>query len=307
MEAFLQQHRRTAGALLTVLGGLGWGISGTCGQYLFTQKGVTSFWLVPIRLLAAGILLLSITGAAAGPRALLAPWREARDRRELLIYGLAGIMLCQLTYFGTIQLSSAGVATILQSLSPIPILLCGCAAAHRKPAARELLSIALALGGVGLIVTNGSISSLAVSPAALATGLVCALTVTIYNVVPGRLLQRYPTPLLQGWSFLMGGVLLTLLFRPWQYAVHPDAGLIAAFCAVVLLGNVVAFNAYMAGVRLIGPEKGILYGFSEPIAAAVLSSAWLGTPFTFWEGAGFACIFCMLALLSRPEDGRAAE
>ena len=307
LEAFLQRHRRAAGAALTMLGGLGWGISGTCGQYLFTQKGVTSFWLVPVRLLVAGVLLLGFAAAANGKKALLAPWREKRDRRELLIYGLAGITLCQLTYFGTIQLSSAGVATILQSLSPLPILLCGCAAARRRPAPRELFSILLALLGVALIVTNGSIAAMAVSPAALATGLVCALTVTIYNVIPGRLLRRHPTPLLQGWSFLMGGVLLTVLFRPWRYAVHPDLGFVLAFCAVVLLGNVVAFNAYMTGVRLIGPEKGILYGFSEPVAAAILSSLWLGTPFTGWEAAGFGCIFAMLALLSRPEDGAAAE
>ena len=307
MEDFLQKHRRTAGALLTMLGGLGWGVSGTCGQYLFTQKGVTSFWLVPIRLLTAGVLLLCFSGAAGGAKALLAPWREKRDRHELLIYGLAGITLCQLTYFGTIELSSAGVATILQSLSPLPILLCGCAAAHRRPAFRELFSILLALLGVGLIVTNGSLAAMSVSPAALGTGLICALTVTIYNVIPGRLLWRYPAPLLQGWSFLMGGVLLSLLFRPWRYAVHIDLGLILAFCAVVLLGNVLAFNAYMTGVKLIGPEKGILYGFSEPVIAAVLSSLWLGTPFTVWEAAGFGCIFAMLALLSRPEDGRAAE
>jgi drug/metabolite transporter (DMT)-like permease len=293
------RRRQIAGALLTGLGGVGWGLSGTCGQYLFTQKGVTSFWLVPVRLLTAGILLLLWSFFRRGA-ATLAPWREKRDRRELLVYALAGITLCQLTYFGTIQLSSAGVATILQSLSPVPILLCGCAARHRRPAPRQLFSIALGLLGVFLIVTQGHPGHLAVPPAALVTGLLCAGTVTVYNVVPARLLTRHPTPLLQGWSFLLGGIVLSALFRPWQYAVHIDAGFFLAFCAVVLLGNVVAFNAYMTGVRLIGPDRSILYGFTEPVAAAIVSSAWLGTPFTGWEAAGFAAIFAMLAFLSRP-------
>ncbi|MCI2046636.1 MAG: DMT family transporter [Faecalibacterium sp.] len=300
MKDFCKKYPAFAGALLTLLGGVGWGVSGTCGQYLFTQKGITSLWLVPVRLVVAGLVLLIPAFCKSAPAAL-SPWKDARDRTELLIYGFAGITLCQLTYFGTIQLSSAGVATILQDLSPILILLWSCRAAHRRPALCEIGSIVLALAGVGLIVTHGSLAHFAVAPAALATGLVCAVSVAVYNIVPARLQTRHATPLLQGWSFLMGGTLLTLLFRPWQYTVHVDLGVVLAFCAVVLLGNVIAFNAYMTGVRLIGPEKGILYGFSEPVTAAALSAVWMGAPFTPWDAAGFAAIFCMLALLSLPK------
>ena len=48
------------GILLTLTGGSLWGFSGTCGQFLMQEKGITSDWLVPIRLLTAGILLLLI-------------------------------------------------------------------------------------------------------------------------------------------------------------------------------------------------------------------------------------------------------
>ena len=120
----------------------------------------------------------------------------------------------------------------------------------------------LALTGLVLMVTHGSLTELAVSPAALLCGIACAGTVTVYNVYPKRLLSRYPVPLLQGWSFLMGGTLMLLLFRPWETPVTVDAGLIAGIAAVVVLGNLLAFNLYMTGVRLIGPEKAILYAFS---------------------------------------------
>ena len=165
MSALIEKHPHAAGALLTALGGIGWGVSGTCGQYLFTQKGVTSFWLVPLRLLLAGILLLSWE-AFKNPKQLLGPWRSKEDRSQLLIYGLAGITLCQLSYFGTIQLSTAGVATILQSLSPVFILLYTCRAVRRRPAVREVGSIVLALAGVCLIATHGRLNDLAVSPQA---------------------------------------------------------------------------------------------------------------------------------------------
>ena len=46
------------GALLTLLGGTCWGLSGSVGQYLFESEGMDSRWLVPVRLGLAGILLL---------------------------------------------------------------------------------------------------------------------------------------------------------------------------------------------------------------------------------------------------------
>lgn len=302
-KSFLNHHKYIGGAALSVLGGAMWGISGTCGQFLFTRKGLSSLWLTPIRLLIAGIILL-IWCFARSPKAALEPWKVGRDCRDLLIYGLAGITLCQFLYFGTIQLSSAGVATILQDLSPIPILLCSCVSAKRSPKWNEIVSIMLALFGVFLLVTHGSLTDFAVSPMALLTGIGCAGAVTIYNVYPKRLLSRYPVYLLQGWSFLLGGSISMLIFRPWEYAVTLDWQIIAGVAAVVVLGNLLAFNLYMVGVRLIDPEKAILYGFAEPVAAAVLSALWLGAPFTVWDLAGFICVFVMLLLLSMKGNGK---
>ena len=50
--------KEVKGAILTILGGTCWGISGSVGQYLFNYEGMVSRWLVPIRLGLAGILIL---------------------------------------------------------------------------------------------------------------------------------------------------------------------------------------------------------------------------------------------------------
>ncbi|MBP3476753.1 MAG: EamA family transporter [Lachnospiraceae bacterium] len=296
-QSFLNRHKYILGAALSVLGGAMWGISGTCGQFLFTRKGVSSLWLTPIRLFLAGIILL-VWCFAQDARETVKPWKDKRDCIDLLIYGLAGITLCQFLYFGTIQLSSAGVATILQDLSPISILLCSCIAAKRSPKKKEIISILLALFGVFLLVTHGSLTDFAVSPLALLVGIGSAGAVTVYNVYPKRLLSRYPVYILQGWSFFVGGSISMLVFRPWNYQVVLDWQILLGILTVVIAGNLLAFNSYMVGVRLIGPEKAILYGFAEPVAAAVLSSLWLGAPFTLWDFAGFVCVFVMLFLLS---------
>ena len=115
------------------------------------------------------------------------PWRTARNARDLVIYGLAGVSCCQFLYFLTIQLSTAGTATILQDLSPILILGVACLMDRRSPRPFELLSVLLALLGVFLLTTHGSLTNLAVSPAALVSGLASAVCVVIYTKWPKTL------------------------------------------------------------------------------------------------------------------------
>ena len=293
---------RVKGACLTMGGAACWGISGCMGQYLFTRENMDSTWLVPLRLLLAGLLLCGYYFFKARKQ-LFAPWNFRADPRntiDLLVYGLAGVSFCQFLYFLTIQLSTAGIATILQDLSPVLILLVLCLQQRRTPRLFELCSILLALLGVFLLTTHGSLTSLAVSPAALAAGLVCACTVVIYTMWPKRLQAQYPTPLLQGWAFLLGGAAFHLIFRPWTMGYVPSAVGVIGILVVVLVGNVTAFSLYMSGVPLIGPQRASLYSFAEPVTAAILSTLLLGSPFTLWDALGFGCIFVMLVLLSLP-------
>ncbi len=290
-------RRRTAGAILTLAGGACWGLSGSMGQYLFNNEGMDVRWLVPIRLGLAGLILLAFCFARSG-RHIFDPWKNSRDRRDLLIYGLAGVSACQFLYFTTIQLSSAAVGTILQDLSPAMILLVSCLLARRRPKLMEILAIILALFGVFLLSTGGNPQKMQVSPAALVTGVLCAVCVTIYNMVPGNLMKKYPVVLMQGWSFLMGSAAIALIFRSWTWHYVPTPMGWFGVGFVVIVGNVLAFPLYIQGIKYIGPEKGSLYGFSEPVTAAILSTTVLGSTFTLADAVGFAAIFLMLVLIS---------
>jgi len=46
------------GFIYTTIGATLWGINGAFAEFLFLQKGVTSDWLTPYRLLLAGVFLL---------------------------------------------------------------------------------------------------------------------------------------------------------------------------------------------------------------------------------------------------------
>lgn len=111
---------RIKGSALTMGGAACWGVSGCMGQYLFTREGMDSTWLVPIRLFLAGLILCGFF-FIKDRKTLFDPWNVRKNPRnaiDLLVYGLAGVSCCQFTYFLTIQLSSAGMGTILQDVSP---------------------------------------------------------------------------------------------------------------------------------------------------------------------------------------------
>ena len=290
---------RIKGSALTMGGAACWGVSGCMGQYLFTREGMDSTWLVPIRLFLAGLILCGFF-FIKDRKTLFDPWNVRKNPRnaiDLLVYGLAGVSCCQFTYFLTIQLSSAGMGTILQDVSPVIILLVVCIQQKRAPRLFEVFSIVLALGGVFMLTTHGSLTNMAVSPAALVVGIISAFCVVIYTIWPQNLQKQYPTPMLQGWAFLMGGTFFALVFRPWRMNYVPNAAGIAGIAAVVLIGNVLAFSCYMSGVKYIGPQKSSLFSFAEPVTAAIISTLVLGSPFTVWDAIGFVCIFLMLVLL----------
>ena len=78
------------GALLTMFGGMCWGVSGCVGQYLFTRQGMDSTWLVPIRLFLAGVILCIYYGVRNW-RQLVNPWRSWRNaRRRAFCAGMPG-------------------------------------------------------------------------------------------------------------------------------------------------------------------------------------------------------------------------
>ena len=286
----------TIGILMTIAGGCLWGLSAACGQFLFDVKGATAKWMVPIRLILAGSLMLFYYIIREKKEAFRI-WKKKRDAIDVMIYGLAGLMLCQFTYYYTIELSNAGTATVLQYISPVLIMILVCISEKRIPKIMEVVALVLAVLGIFLIATHGDIKHLAISKEALVIGLFSAWTVVIYNMQPKRLMRYYPTPYLLAWGMVIGGIVLAMLFKPWQYEVHVDLGVILAFGTIVLLGTISSFSLYMQGVKLIGPGRASLYCCVEPIAATLICAVWLKEPFAAIDIVGLLCIIATILIL----------
>jgi len=304
----MNKKKNMIGILITLVGGIFWGLSGACGQYLFQNKEVFAKWLVPVRLLIAGGIMLSYF-IIKDRKTTMKVWKGKRNIIDIIIYGIAGMMLCQYTYFATIELSNAGTATVLQYVAPVLIMITICIREKKFPKVNEIIAIICALSGVFLLATHGNINQLVISKETLFMGLASAVTVVIYNIQPKNLMTQFSTPLLLAWAMLIGGGVLTIIFKPWIYTPIIDIESIIALIVIIFLGTIVSFSLYMQGVKLIGPTKASLYACIEPVAAAVLSAIWLKNPLGFIDISGFILIVSTIFILmyaNKPKDKEAS-
>lgn len=285
------------GCILTLFGGILWGLSGTCGQYLMQSKGLTSDWLIPIRLLLAGIILLTICFIKDGKK-VFQIFKTPRDGLDVLIFGMFGMSMCQYTYFTAISQSNAGTATVLQYIGPVLIVIYVSLKTGKRPDKIEVLAVLLAILGTVLLATHGKLNSLAISHKALFWGLCSAVALAVYTVQPGAILTKYGSMIVTGWGMFIGGILLCLFFRPWTMAVTVDGGVIGGLTYIILFGTIVAFVAYLEGVKWVGPKRGSLFASVEPVSATLFSALLLKVGFGLMDLLGFACIISTIFLLT---------
>ena len=296
----MKDNRVIKGSICAALGGVFWGFSGTCGQYLFSEFGVSSLWVTCLRLLCAGFLML-LLALRKHKSDLTEIWKHPRDVFILALYGIFGLMLCQLSYLTGISYSNAATTTVLQQLSLVIIMLITCLQTRRLPRRAELLALVLALFGTFMLATGGNPGELLLSPQGLFWGLATAAAVAAYTLIPRGLLTRWSREAISGMGMIFGGVVLNLYARSWEFEVSlPLSGWLAFGC-VVVFGTVVAFSLFMRGIQDAGPVRASMLGVTEPLSAAVFSAVWLGTSFSAAELIGFAAILATMFLLTKSE------
>lgn len=285
------------GSILSILAAGLWGISGAFAQFLFEKRGVNAEWLITMRLLISGIILLTIASIRSRST-LFDIWKDKKDIFSLLMFSILGMMSVQYTYFSAIQYSNAATATVLQYMAPLFISGFYAFKAKRLPSVIERVSIVCALTGTFLLVTHGRIDSLMISPKALYWGIMSAVSLAFYSVYPGKLLSKYgPMPVI-GWGMFIGGASLCFVHSPvvsdgvWDYTT------VGSTAFVVLLGSLASFYAYLTAVKLIGATKASLLACAEPLAAVFLAVLWLNVSFELIDLVGVILILGTIVMLS---------
>lgn len=296
-----KKSKSIIGVLCVLFAGICWGTSGAVSQYLFMTKDIDNQWLTIVRMVFAGIVLLTIS-VIRNPASVKAVWTKRNDAIRLVAFATCGFVTSQYSYFTALYYSNSGTATILQYLGQGFILIYVCVRAWRLPTKKEGVAVLLALIGVFLLVTHGNIHTLVLSKEALFWGLAAALGFMLYTVIPGNLLDKYGAPVCTGYGMLIGGSVLFLVTGGWNLTVSLDATLIACVSFIVVIGTALPFSLYMHGVKEIGGVKASLLACTEPVMATLLSAIWLNTHFAVLDIVAFALIILMVMLLAIPEN-----
>ena len=287
------------GIFITLLGGIMWGFSGVCGQYLFETKGISANWLVPYRLFCSGVVLLFFCAFRLRDKRFFAPLKDKRLYPQFLAFSLFGLMLTQYFYFYSIELSNAAVSTVLQYTAPAMILLIVCINERRLPKINEFIALILAMLGVVVLATHGDLGTLVIGKKALIFALLSAICVCFYNFAPRKLNQKYPIVLNLGWGLVLGGVVLGSFLQVWNLQGISDFSGFLALLGVIFFGTVFAFSFYLIGVKIIGAPKASLIASIEPVSSAFFAHFWLKTQFVFLDFVGFVLIISCILLLAK--------
>ena len=279
-----------------------WGISGIFAQSLFIQYAVSSEWLVGTRLLFSGILILSYSRLVQKENIML-PFTKWETTRKLLVFSLFGMIGVQYLFYKGIELSNASTATILQFSAPIFVYAYTVIAGEKKATIKEIILVFLTFFGVLLIVTNGDIGQMSVSPLGLVIGIGSALAVAFYSIQPRSLLADFGSSVIVGWGMIFGGVLFQFIHPVWEPGFQVTLYSVFLLLLIIVFGTSLSFIAYFASLQYISPSLASIMTALEPLLAAVLSVVVFNQIFGIFEILGITIVlFAVLILATAKEE-----
>ncbi|MBO5658266.1 MAG: EamA family transporter [Duodenibacillus sp.] len=285
-----------AGVFLVIVAGLAWGSMGVVGQYLMQEYRFLPTDLVAARLVGAGIFLLGID-ALQHPERLRTVFKDRSLIVTLTVYGV-GLLVIQWTFFMAIQTSNAGTAAIMVMMAPVFIVFYYLFSGKRV-FPLEWVSVVLALLGVVLIVTKGRWDSLDLSSVGVLWGLASAAGGAFCTLYPRRAMQRVGVTTCIGIGMTVGGMILCVVYPPWNMDVVWNLRTMTGYAYIVLVGTVAAFWCYFKSMDYISPTATSVLTAFEPLSAVLLSVWWLDVSMSLFEVWGAVLILSTVFLLGR--------
>ncbi len=290
------------GIVLALAGGAMWGFSGACGQLLFSHYHLDPVWVTSMRLGIAGVVMMAIALAMRGKR-ILAPISTPGSLARIIAFAVFGLAFTQFTYLESINASNAGTATVLEYIGPVLVVLFVCVQKHRLPSIREALAVVCVAAGVFLLATHGNPHQLVLSREGIFWGLLSAVSMMFYTLIPAPILKRHDNVSVLAWATLFGGVLMAVWQRPWMAVpAMPVEGWLAQVVGLTLVGTVIAFLCYFQALKDIGPSRTSMLASTEVASATILAVFWLGSSFTLMDFLGLLFIVATVFLLAKKEE-----
>ena len=286
------------GITLAITGAVFWGGSGVSAEYLMETKEISSAWLVSVRMLFAGLVILLYL-IVKNKKEAFKLLNNRKNQLSVFIFSFFGVILLQYSFFKAIESSNAATATILQYLSPIFIVIFFMVESKKIPNKLSIMSILLSLIGTAFLVTKGDLSSLSISPSGLFWGLMAGLLGAVYIIQPRRIMAEFGTIAVTGWGMFFGGLMFQIYHPIWKSIPKLDVTSLLLISYIVLFGTVFSYICLLHSTRFIPAQFSSLLTSFEPLSSALFSSLFLGSIILPIEIISMLLIILAVFLLSR--------
>ncbi len=220
-----------------------------------------------------------------------------------LVLAATGVAAFNTMVYTGLRTTTALNAVLLQSATPLFILLWAAVLFAVRPALHEAAGIAVSMAGVAVIAGEGSAArllSLTLNPGDLWV-LGAVASYAFYTALLRRRPPVHPLSFLVA-SFALGTLVL-VPFYLWEMAagryIVPGLPAFAAMAYVAVFPSFLAYLAYNRGVELIGPTRAGQYIHLMQVFGTLLAVGLLGERFRLFHAAGIALIGAGLALAQR--------
>ncbi|MDW4410774.1 DMT family transporter [Staphylococcus saprophyticus] len=299
----MKQQSRFLGIILAILGASFWGLGGTVSDYLFKHQNIDINWYVTARLLISGLLLLTIFKILNPRQSIFIVFRNVTNTIQLLIFSTLGMLLVQYAYMASINYGNAAIATLLQYIAPVYIILWFIIRKKETFKLFDVIAILLTLTGTFLLLTNGSLDSLMVSSSSMIWGIISGLSLAFYTIYASNLLSKFPAILVVGWAMLISGILMNFKAPIWQFTMSQiDISVILYLAFGIILGTAMAFFFFIKSLNYLSAKETTLFGTIEPVMAIVASALWLKVVFLPFQLLGIVLIIILILALSLKKD-----
>ncbi|KFL43051.1 multidrug transporter [Lysinibacillus sp. BF-4] len=295
--------QRLKGILMIVTGAMLWGATGPLMEWLLSETPLTVPFLLTIRLTVAGVLLLLFLRVGL-KKQVSTIWKQKIWLKQLFIFSIFGMLGLQYSFVATIDASNAIVATLLQFLAPIFVVLYVSLSMKKFPPRYQVLGILGTLVGLFLLLTNASFDTLLVSRKALIWGVTVGLSFAFYTLYPARLMKEWGVLVVVGWGMFIGGTVLGIATGVWrsdEWGLLKDGTMIILLILLILFGTA-AFVLFLSSMKYISPVETSVLSSIEPLTAMLISVLMFGATLGMWQLIGIVVMLVCVTWLSIAGD-----
>ncbi|MET0614890.1 MAG: EamA family transporter [Thermoleophilaceae bacterium] len=259
---------RSTGTVMCIASAAGFGAMAVFGKLAY-DEGVTVGTLLAARFaLAAALFWALVIAGGATARSL-----RGMTRRDLLIalgLGAFGYALQAGCFFAALSRIDASLLSLLLYTYPSMVAVAAILLRRERADARRLTALALASGGLVLVLANAKAGTL--DPVGAGLAMAAATVYTTYILTSQGIAGRMSPTLLS--ALVCTGAAVTLTAGSALVGdLHPGEVTVAGWgwlLGLAVVSTVAAVSLFFAGLKRVGPTSAAILSTAEPVVTVIL-------------------------------------